>query len=418
MSESPDPHRRIFASGEVLFEQNAPGDIAYIIESGHVTMTRRREGRMVDIASLGVGEIVGEAALIDDFPRSATATATMDTEVFIVERDLLRQHLGEADPLISMLVRVLIDRLRAAQHRLVPFEEDLGFPTSERRRARRLAEPEILALGRFKREHEIKRGIARGEFDVTLQPIVRLSDRSLAGFEALMVWHHPSLGRIGPGEFIEIAERSGLIRELDELALRAAISALGEMERQIGAGAGRLGMSVNLSGAHAGQDATVTRIRDIFDETAVDPRRITLEITESWLVSDPEAAVATLRALKDLGLRLALDDFGTGYSSLAYLNSFPLDFLKVDRGFISGLPADTGGARITEAIVRLAQTFGLAAVAEGIDDPRQLEALGRMGCALGQGFLFSRPLPLSDAIRYAARDGIAGGAVGAATARE
>lgn len=248
MSDSPDPHRRTFASGEVLFEQNATGDIAYIIESGHVTVTRRRGGRTVDIASLGIGEIVGESALIDDFPRTATATATMDTEVFIVERDLLQRHLGEADPLVSMMVRVLIDRLRSVQHRLVPFEDDdSGFPNAERRRARRLAEPEVLALGRFKREHELKRGIARGEFDINLQPIVRLSDQSLSGFEALIAWRHPSLGRIGPSEFIEIAERSGLVRELDEFALRSAISALHKIDDSLGGGAEKLTMSVNLS---------------------------------------------------------------------------------------------------------------------------------------------------------------------------
>ncbi len=403
MSENSDPHRRSFASGDVIFEQNAPGDVAYIIESGHVTVTRRWSGRTVDIASLGVGEIVGESALIDDFPRTATATATVDTEVFIVERDLLQGHLGDADPLISMLVRVLIDRLRTVQHRLVPFEDDaLGFPGAERRRARRLAEPEILALGRFKREHELKRGIERGEFEVTLQPIVCLTDGRLTGFEALMVWHHPSLGRVGPGEFIDIAERSGLVRDLDDLALRSAITTLGALDARLGDPARELTVSVNLSGAHAGQEATVTRVADLLAETGAPASRITLEITESWLVSDPEAAVQTLRALKALGLRLALDDFGTGYSSLAYLHSFPLDFLKVDRGFISGLPGDDGGTRITEAIVRLAQTFGLAAIAEGIDDPGQLAALESMGCAFGQGYLFSRPLSLGDAIEYAA----------------
>ncbi len=399
-----DPHRRKFAPGEVVFEQNAPGDVAYIIERGHVTVTRRRGGRAIDIASLGIGEIVGESALIDDHPRTATATATVETEVFIVERDLLQRHLGKADPLIAMLVRVLIDRLRTVQHRLIPFEEDeSSYPPDERRRARRLAAPEALALGDFKREHELKRGIARGEFDLTLQPILRLADRRLAGFEALMVWRHPSLGRLAPADFIDLAERSGLVRELDELALRSAISALHEIERAVGGRARELSFSVNLSGVHAGQAATVTWIGDVLAETGTPPDRLTLEITESWLVGDPEAAVQTLRALKDLGLRLALDDFGTGYSGLAYLHSFPLDFLKVDRGFISGLPGDARGARIAEAIIRLADTFGLAAVAEGIDDPRQLEALDAMGCALGQGFLFSRPLDLSDAIDYARR---------------
>ena len=105
----------------------ARGDVAYIIERGHVTVTRRRGGRAIDIASLGIGEIVGESALIDDHPRTATATATVETEVFIVERDLLQRHLGKADPLIAMLVRVLIDRLRTVQHRLIPFEEDESF---------------------------------------------------------------------------------------------------------------------------------------------------------------------------------------------------------------------------------------------------------------------------------------------------
>ncbi len=307
MSENSDPHRRSFASGDVIFEQNAPGDIAYIIESGHVTVTRRWSGRTVDIASLGVGEIVGERALIDDFPRTATATATVDTEVFIVERELLQGHLGDADPLISMLVRVLIDRLRTVQHLLVPFEDEaLGFPGAERRRARRLAEPEILALRRFKREHELKRGIERGEFKVTLQPIVRLADGKLTGFEALMVWHHPSLGRVGPGEFIEIAERSGLVRDLDDLALRSAVAALDALDARLGDPARELTVSVNLSGAHAGQETTVTRVADLLAETGAPASRITLEITESWLVVESRrgavawALWASLRFLSPL----------------------------------------------------------------------------------------------------------------------
>jgi len=390
-------HRHTFAPGEQLFAEGEHGEVAYIIESGQVNITREGAERTLQIARLGAGELVGEMALIDDAPRSATATATEETEVFIIDRDLLRQRLRAADPMLRLLMRVMLDRLRESHLQLlggaVKYREQLKANMSD------LGDAERRAIGQFKFEHELKRGLASGEFELTLQPIVHLETLEPLGFEALMAWNHPERGRLSPASFIAIAERSGLVRELDSLALRLAIQAMKRIQRDCRGGR-PLRVSVNLSGVHADDHGTVDRVRDVLIEEDFPPSSLTLEITESWLVEDPERAQATLARLKELGLNLALDDFGTGYSSLGYLHRFPIDYLKVDRQFTQNMITNDGSSRIVRAIIALAHSFNLPAIAEGIDDPRQIVMLKEMGCEYGQGYHFSRPLDAEQAHRF------------------
>jgi EAL domain-containing protein (putative c-di-GMP-specific phosphodiesterase class I) len=381
----------------MLFSEGERGEVAYIIESGKVNLARADGDEALHIAIVGAGELVGEMALIDDSPRSATATADEETEVFIIDRDLLRLRLRQADPMLRLLMRVVLDRLRDSHLRL------LGQPIADRAAPGAamtdLGRTERRAIRLFKFEHELKRGLSSGEFELTLQPIVDLESRVLVGFEALMAWHHPERGRLSPSSFMAIAERSGLVRELDDLALRQAMRAMKHL-READAQHRPLRISVNLSGVHADDHDTVDRVRRALAEEAFPADALTLEITESWLVQDPERAQATLGRLKDLGLDLALDDFGTGYSSLGYLHRFPIDYLKVDRSFTQNMLTSEGSSRIVRAVIALAHSFELKAIAEGIDDPKQIEALREMGCEYGQGYLFSRPLDAAQAQEY------------------
>ena len=175
------------------------------------------------------------------------------------------------------------------------------------------------------------------------------------------------------------------------------MQALTRIKRDLGRPAAELRVAVNLSGVHVEDATTVERVRRVIEEEDFDARHLTLEITESWLVRDPDGAQQTLASLKDLGLRLALDDFGTGYSSLGYLHRFPMDYLKVDRSFTEKMTTSEGSANIVRAVIGLAHTFGLQAIAEGIDDPAQIEILSDMACEFGQGYHFSRPLVAKDA---------------------
>jgi EAL domain-containing protein (putative c-di-GMP-specific phosphodiesterase class I) len=399
MTSEDSSHRRMFDAGQALFVEGDKGEVAYLIESGQVDVTLQVFEMTRHIATLGVGEIVGEMALIDDGPRSATATATEPTEVFVIDRDLMQQRLATTDPVVSLLMRVLSDRLRTTHSRSRGDAPVSGFAAA----ARDFHESDREAIALIKFEHEIKRGLASGQFEITLQPIVHLSDTSIAGYEALMTWRHPERGRVSPGSFIAIAERSGLVRELDDLALRQAVRALADIKKSLAGRVPDLRVSVNLSGVHADDIGTAERVGRVLQEEAFDAEFVTLEVTESWLVEDPEKAQQILFALKDLGLRLALDDFGTGYSSLGYLHKFPMDYLKVDRSFTEMMTTSEGSVNIVRAIVGLAHTFELMTIAEGIDDPAQIGLLRDMGCEFGQGYHFARPLEI-EAARAFARD--------------
>ncbi|UTA47712.1 EAL domain-containing protein [Simiduia sp. 21SJ11W-1] len=251
------------------------------------------------------------------------------------------------------------------------------------------------AMNTLKLETELRNAIRAGEIDVHYQPIIRLSDRSIDGFEALARWQHPNQGMIHPGDFIPLAEESGLITELDmAMCKKACLQAA--LWQQNGK---RFTISVNLSSKHFSRNDLVERIANILEISALDPSLLKLEITESALMENVITAQKLLRALKDLGVTLAMDDFGTGYSSLSYLHRFPLDVLKVDRCFVDEIEIKKENRAIVGTIVTLANTLGMTSVAEGIETHAQLETVVALGCDLGQGYLFSKPLSHQDADR-------------------
>jgi EAL domain-containing protein (putative c-di-GMP-specific phosphodiesterase class I) len=211
--------------------------------------------------------------------------------------------------------------------------------------------------------------------------------------EALIRWHHPTRGVVEPGQFIPIAEKSGLIVPIGRWVLEEAC-------RQAAAwhAAGRtLGMSVNVSAVQLDRDELIDDVRNALDRSGLDPGDLTLEITETTLMRDADATAGRLASLKALGVRVAIDDFGTGYSSLAYLRQFPVDALKIDRSFISGIASSKASAALIHTLVQLGKTLSIETLAEGIEESTQLKALQRESCDQGQGFLFARPLT-ADAI--------------------
>ncbi|MEY2476852.1 MAG: hypothetical protein QOG87_2167 [Actinomycetota bacterium] len=247
------------------------------------------------------------------------------------------------------------------------------------------------AMERLETEHDLHRALDRGELLLAYQPIVDLGTGEVVGVEALIRWAHPERGIVQPAGFVPLAEETGLIVPIGEWALAEAC-------RQVATWRSRavlpptFSVSVNLSAAQLGQP----RLRQVLDaalfESSIDPASVWLEITESALMEDADAAIATLRGFKDRGLRMSIDDFGTGYSSLSYLKRLPIDALKVDRTFVSGIVADSEDHAIAEAVVALAHTLGLSAVAEGVETAEQLAEVRLIGCDGAQGYLFSRPV--------------------------
>jgi EAL domain-containing protein (putative c-di-GMP-specific phosphodiesterase class I) len=247
------------------------------------------------------------------------------------------------------------------------------------------------AVARLQMETELRQAIDRHEFYNWYQSIVNLKTAQVRGFEALVRWRHRSRRLIEPGEFISIAEETGIIIPLGRQVLKQACRQLYAWQ-QLYASETPLMVSVNLSRKQLLQTDLISDIREELDDAGIDPSCLKLEITESMVMLNPEQAKTTLRELKALGVHIAMDDFGTGYSSLSYLHKLPLDALKVDRSFVSQIESDAEKLEIVRTIITLAHNLGLEVIAEGIETREQMFILRELGCELGQGYLFSRPL--------------------------
>ena len=220
----------------------------------------------------------------------------------------------------------------------------------------------------------------------------------LAGFEALVRWHHPVDGSISPGAFLPIAEEAGLMVRLTDFVLHCACRQLREWQQSSPAWA-QLTMNVNISGHDIAHPALVARVTRALVESELRPDRLCLELTENILMSRLEGALPALTELRRLGVTLAIDDFGTGYSSLSHLSTLPIDCLKIDRSFVSRLEAGSNEAAVVRSIVLLGSSLGKDVVAEGIETEHQLRQLQDMGCAYGQGYLLAMPLKPGDVER-------------------
>ncbi|MBD2543768.1 bifunctional diguanylate cyclase/phosphodiesterase [Planktothricoides raciborskii] len=247
------------------------------------------------------------------------------------------------------------------------------------------------ALGLLQLENDLRRAIEKREFKLHYQPITSLVSASLTGFEALVRWHHPEKGMVSPVEFIPIAEETGLIVPLGEWVLREACQQMKQWQDQF-SWVAPLKMSVNLSAKQLREKQLIQKIDDILLETNLNPNCLKLEITESVLMENTEVVAKILWQLRSRNIELSLDDFGTGYSSLSYLHSFPVNTVKIDRSFVSRMNDNEENSEIVKAIVTLAHTLGMDAVAEGIETSEQLAQLKSLACEQGQGYFFSKPL--------------------------
>jgi diguanylate cyclase (GGDEF)-like protein/PAS domain S-box-containing protein len=246
------------------------------------------------------------------------------------------------------------------------------------------------ALSQLQLETDLRRAIDRQEFIIHYQPIVSLENFRLAGFEALVRWQHPERGLIPPTDFIRIAEETGLIVPLGHWVLREACYQMREWQKIIPADP-PLSISVNLSSKQFMQPDLIGQVKAVLDESKIDPRSLKLEITESVVMENIEAATEMLKQLRDLGVELSIDDFGTGYSSLSYLHRFPISTLKIDRSFVSSMADNNENTEIVRTIVMLARNLGMKVVAEGVETKEQLAQLRALECDYGQGYFFSRP---------------------------
>jgi diguanylate cyclase (GGDEF)-like protein/PAS domain S-box-containing protein len=420
---------------------NLPNRALFVERVRHAIGRARREGSGLGVVFLDIddfktindslGHGAGDTALMDVAKRLSGSIRTSDTaarfggdEFVVLLEDL--DGTGTAAEVAERILEDLRQPLMVAGKELVVrgsigisiLEEDSTAGADELIRdadaamyiakrdgkgGYRLFEPEMHAgvLARLELRADLQRALENGQFELYYQPIVRLADGQVVGMEALLRWRHPERGLVVPGEFIPFAEETGLIVPIGRWVLREACRQARELQLLAAAEGGPLYMCVNLSVKQLQHSDVISDVEDALSESGLQSHLLTLEITESMLIDDPDIAVVKLNELRALGLRIAMDDFGTGYSSLSYLSRFPVDVIKMDRSFLR--PETTPeAADLSSAVVALGSSLALEVVAEGIELDEQWQRLRELGCELGQGFHFARPMESGHVLDYLA----------------
>ncbi len=352
---------------------------------------------VVSYASPNAGTILGRPA--EEWVGSTLVDLVSDPDIAAVERALGRPPDGRATPGSLLFgggsgpLVLFVDRparLGPPGTRLLTFrpataEEGLDSTQGV------LSDP--VPIGQPFDPAEVTRlaeAITAGELTVHYQPEIDLESGLALGAEALVRWNHPDRGLVVAGDFVELAEASGLIRDIGRMVMRQACADFGNWARRFGGTV--LTLRVNLSAEQLGDDGLVDVVGQALVDADLDSSGLCVEVTETALMSDP-SALDVLDELRRTGVEVAVDDFGTGFSSLSQLKRLPVDVLKIDRSFVAGLGLSSEDTAITRAIVELARAVGLGVVAEGVEHPRQVDELLRLGCRRGQGWLYSRALP-------------------------
>lgn len=390
----------------MIFEGGDVGDCAYVIDRGRVEVATNYNGEKTVLGIMGPGEILGDMAIIDDEPRSASAIAIDDTVLTVITPEQVTTRLQEADPVLRLLLMVTLERYRNELRRFQGGNDEQPAAQDRQGKRRALLTQDIIAssqqtaIDKFKLESDLRGAIANDQFHLYYQPIISLDGGAVAGFEALIRWIHPERGFVNPGDFIAVAEETALMVPIGRWVLQQACEDLKTFnELALECGSPPIFVSVNVSGRQFASGNFLGDLRESLADTGVDPKNVKLEITESLLMNYTHA-LDWIREAREQGVRIALDDFGTGYSSLSYLLHFPIDTLKVDRAFVQHMHEDTRSASLVAAIVNMAHTLSFDVVAEGIEEAEQSVALAGMGCEYAQGYRYARPLPVLDAREF------------------
>jgi EAL domain-containing protein (putative c-di-GMP-specific phosphodiesterase class I) len=406
--------RRVFPAGAVIFHEGDLGDYAYIVERGRIEISIGSGDLKEVLAVLEPGELFGELAALDGFARSANAIALTECELILIDQDQIRHRVNSGDEIVALLLRSVLRSYRGDRRNITGWGRAEGVASDGTQLQELSAGPDRhrRAVAKLRLENELKAALARDEFELYFQPLVTLDDEAIAGFEALIRWNSPLRGPVGPDQFIKLAEEAGLIVPIGHWVIGAAVRHLAEFQKAVrekrSGAAGTKGeplfVAINVT-KHFLHEARI--LDDLAASVAAFgllPQQIKIEVTESVLIDDTEAAIRWINRCKQLGFRVSIDDFGTGYSSLGYLHRLPVDELKIDKSFVETMLENPRSLAVVRAIVGLAEGLDLKVVAEGIETREQAAALRALGCRYGQGYCFARPLRARDAMQ-----GLAGG---------
>jgi diguanylate cyclase (GGDEF)-like protein len=329
---------------------------------------------------------------LDDALQLAERIRTVLATPFRLSELEIRVDCSVGISLLTDQVELAEEALRNAQFALKRSKQSGLVQVYEPNQAR-------VARRRFSIETELRRAIEANQLTLAYQPLISLATGEVSAFEALARWEHEGRGTISPEEFIPVAEESGLILSLGRWALDAATRTLASWDETVGRKL-PLSIAVNLSPIQVARDDVPAAVADALSASGLEGERLTLELTESTIIQDPQRATTVLEALKGLRARVAMDDFGTGYTSLAYLQRLPIDMLKIDRSFVTGMLKDRDSIAIVRAVLSLAAALGITTTAEGVECAEVERALAELGCSRGQGFHFSEPLEAQAALDY------------------
>ncbi|WP_051282570.1 EAL domain-containing protein [Silanimonas lenta] len=367
------------ATGGVLFREGDPPTTAFILEEGQIEIRATQRGRQVVLAVLGPGSIVGEMAVIDEAPRTATALALAPCRLRVLERSQIAERLAQADPILRALLQGTLQRYRSALAALQGRREAVARITEDA--------AEAAGVGKMRLESQLREALQTGGLDVRYQPLLHVASGKVAGFEALVRWTHPERGPVSPAEFVALAEETSLIVPVGEYVFDTACAAA----RAFIEAAGRpLFVAVNVSAKQLREPGLLERVIARVDGAGLPRGSIKIEITESQAL-DPVVVQGFIELCHAHGMKVALDDFGTGYSHLTQLHRLPFDTVKVDQAFVRSMLAEPRAMAIVEAIVAMAKRLGAELVVEGVESEAELDVLRRLGCDYAQGWLVGRP---------------------------
>ena len=381
-------------ANEYLLREGDPPTCCYLIERGRVeVLLSHPDGERV-LATLGPGEIVGEMALVDQAARTASVRTCEECLLLPITAEHVTERLAASDPVLRLVLATILDRYRST---LSGMTGNAGGGLAFIKRSHAVDS----ALAELRFEKELQVALQADQIRLYYQPIVRLADGRLVGFEALARWLHPTRGLVSPATFIPIAEASGLSADLTITCLRQVMHDLGGLRARAAANrdhVDELQIAVNISGHDLTKPNFVEHLSAIAADGNGCASSVVLELTETALVHSPSDAAEALAHARRLGFQIAVDDFGTGYSSLNYIRTLPVDKIKIDKTFVQGASDCATTRSIVASMLQLAESLGLKVVSEGIETAAQHALLQMLGSEFGQGYLFGRPLPLNQTL--------------------
>lgn len=386
---------RIYRENEMIFREGESGDCAYLIESGQVLVFLVKDGVEAPLKTLGPGEIFGEMSMIDNSLRSASCRAVTEVSLVTVTQAQLTDRLQSPDPIVRLMMRAFMDRLREQNNSgrgvialLRPAAETAADEVEKKK-----------ALERLSLENKITAALETDQFVPYYQPIHDLRSGGIVGCEALIRWITTDGKVVSPAVFIDVLEESSMILKVGKRIIEKCLSDLKRLNEDLLL-PNNFFVSINISGRQFADPDFVDHLEATRAHYGVFANQVKLEVTER-IMTEGTAAISTLQKCSDLGYKIAIDDFGTGFSSLQYLASMPLNDLKVDRSFVIQMTTHEKPLSIVKTLIFLANLLNLGLIAEGVETAEQRNLLRMLGVQMGQGYLFAKPMPYADFVALA-----------------